>query len=61
MDLVHRRKLRGLEHLFNEGRLRELRLFSLENAPGSPYSSFPVPKGGLEESWRGTLYQGVQQ
>jgi len=38
---------RGLEHLSYEERLRELGLFSLEKAPGRPYSSLPVLKGGL--------------
>ena len=39
--------IRGLEHLCCEDRLRELGLFSLEKAPGKPYSSLPVLKGGL--------------
>ena len=39
--------IRGLEHLSYEERLRELGLFSLEKAPGRPYSSLPVLKGGL--------------
>ena len=31
-----------------------------ENAPGTPYSSLPLPEGGLQESWRGTFYKGMQ-
>ena len=30
-----------------------------EKAPGRPYSSLPVPEGGLQESWRGTFHKGV--
>ena len=30
-----------------------------EKALGRPYSSLPVLKGGLQERWGGTLYQGV--
>ncbi|PKU49528.1 hypothetical protein llap_81 [Limosa lapponica baueri] len=46
--------IRRLEHLCYEDKLRE------EKAPGRPYSSLPVPKGGLQEKWGGTLYQGVE-
>jgi len=28
-------------------------------APGRPYSSPPVPKGGLQKIWEGTLCHGV--
>lgn len=45
--------------LHDTGRLRELGPSGLENAPLSADSSSPAPKGGLEESWRGTLYQGA--
>jgi len=41
-------------------RLRELGLFSLEKAVGRPYSSLPLPEGGLRESWRGTFYKGLE-
>ena len=49
--------LRELDHLACEDTLRELRLFSLgeEMAPGIPYSSLPVPKWDLQESWIGTF------
>ena len=30
-----------------------------EKAAGRPYSGLPVLKGCLQESWGGTLYQGV--
>ncbi|PKU46594.1 rna-directed dna polymerase from mobile element jockey- hypothetical protein [Limosa lapponica baueri] len=30
-----------------------------EKAPGRPYGSIPVPKGGLQERWRGTIHQGL--
>ena len=30
-----------------------------EEALGRPYSSLPVPKGGLQENWGGTLSEGV--
>jgi len=43
-----------------EERLRELGLFSLEKAPGRPYSRLPVPEGGLQASWRGTFYKGME-
>jgi len=26
---------------------------------GRPYSSLPVPEGGLQESWRGTFYKDM--
>ena len=41
--------IRRLEHLSYEERLRELRLFSLEKAPGRPYCSLSILKGGLQE------------
>jgi len=31
-----------------------------EKALGTPYSSLSVPEGGLQESWRGTLYKAVE-
>ena len=49
-------------HLPYEGRLRELGLFSLEKRRlwGGTFSSLPVPKGGLRESWGGLfLYEQI--
>jgi len=31
-----------------------------EKAPGTPYGSIPVLKEGLQESWRGTSYKGLE-
>ena len=39
--------LQGMEHLSSEDRLRELRLCSLEKAPGRPNNSLLVPTGEL--------------
>jgi len=50
LEQVQRRAtkiIRELEHLSCEESLRELGLLSLEKAPGKPYSSLPVLKGGL--------------
>ncbi|GAB0188264.1 hypothetical protein GRJ2_001291700 [Grus japonensis] len=59
MELLERVKKRarkitkGLEHLSYEDRLRDLGLFSLEKAPGRPYSSLSVPEGAYKKSGEG--------
>lgn len=45
--------IRGLEYLCYEDRLRELRLFSVEQAPGRTYSNLPVPKGAYRKDREG--------
>jgi len=35
-------------------RLKELTLFRLKKTPGKPHCCLPAPKGGLQESLRGT-------
>ncbi|GAB0190162.1 mitochondrial enolase superfamily member 1 [Grus japonensis] len=64
LECIQRRAtemIRGLAHLSCEDRLRELGLFTLEKRRlwGRPYCSLIILKGGLQESWRGTVYQGV--
>lgn len=43
----------------DEDRLRQPRLFSLEQAQGTPLRSPPKPKGGWKESWTGTFDKGI--
>ena len=50
----------GLEHVPYEDKLREFKMFSLEKRRlrGDLITAFQYLKG-LQERWRGTLYQGV--
>jgi len=61
LEWVQRRATKtisGMEHLFYEERLRVGAVQPTEEkAPGRPYIIFPVPEGGLQESWRGTFHK----
>ena len=60
LERVQRRAtkmIRGMQHLSYEDRLRELGLFSLERR--RLWGDLSVPKGGLQESQRGTFYKGM--
>jgi len=52
--------IRGLEHLFR-GQAETVGVVQPgeEKAAGRLYCSHPLPKGGLQESWRGTFYKGT--
>lgn len=57
---LHKDCQEGKNHLSEpEKKDWELGIFSLEEFLGRPYSCLPVPKGGLQESWTGTLHQGM--
>jgi len=51
----------GLEHPCYEERLKRVGAVQPgeEKAPGRPYSSLPVPEGGLQETWGGTSHKGL--
>ena len=64
LELVQRRAtkmIQGLKHLSYEGRLRTVGVVQPGEgkAPGRHYCGLPVLKGGLQERWGGTLYQGL--
>ena len=65
MDLLEQvqrmttKMIRGLEHLSYEDRLRLGIVPPGEEKPlRRPYSSLPVPKGTLQESWKRDFLQG---
>lgn len=48
-----------MEHLTNEERLRELRVFSLGKLKGILFI-LPIPDGGKQKRWSQALFIGVQ-
>jgi len=54
-----KRMIKGLEHLCNDKRLRELGLFSLEKRWLRRNLMLSAFKGGLEERWRKILSECV--
>ncbi|GAB0207915.1 hypothetical protein GRJ2_003257200 [Grus japonensis] len=60
LERVQRRAVKmrvKMEHLSYEDKLREKGLFCLEKR--RLQGGLPVPKGGLQEIWKGTVYKGM--